>query len=302
METKDLKYREVDQRADVHENSGKRGLILEGGAMRGMYTCGVIDVMMEQGITYDGAIGVSAGAVFGCNYKSRQIGRPIRYNKRFCRDKRYCSLHSWITTGDLYGAEFCYETLPYELDLFDIPTYAANPMDFYVVCTDVDTGEAVYKNCPQGERRDIAWMRASASMPVASRPVELDGFRLLDGGISDSVPLQYFESIGYERNVVVLTQPAGYRKSGLRYRTLMKFLLRKYPKVYDRLALRHEDYNRTMEYIERREREGSILVLRPDEPLRIGSVEKDPNELERVYRTGRSVAEREMEHIQNFLK
>ena len=144
------------------------GLVMEGGAMRGMFTAGVIDILMENNIEFDGAIGVSAGASFGCNFKSRQIGRVIRYNKRFCRDKRYCSLSSLIKTGDLYGAEFCYRTLPDELDLFDVKTYSANPMPFYVVVTECDSGRPVYRAINKGDHEDLDWMRASASMPVVS--------------------------------------------------------------------------------------------------------------------------------------
>ena len=216
------------QKAGVHMT----GLVLEGGAMRGLFTAGVLDVMMENGVWADGVIGVSAGAVFGCNYKSGQIGRTIRYNMRFCRDWRYCSLRSLILTGDLFGAKFCYETLPRELDLFDYDAYAQNPLPFYVVCTDVETGEAVYERC---DRSDGEWMevfRASASMPLASRVVGVRGKKLLDGGIADSIPIRYFESIGYERNIVVLTQPKDFVKKPSHGLPLMKKLMRKYPKVF----------------------------------------------------------------------
>ena len=189
-----------------------RGLILEGGAMRGMFTCGALDVFMEQGIVFDGMIGVSAGAVFGCNYKSRQPGRALRYNKRYCADKRYCSFDSLLRTGDLYNAEFCYHTLPTELDVFDTAAFQKNPMAFYVTCTDVTTGKAVYHRCDNGDGEDILWMRASASMPLVSRVVEIGEEKLLDGGIADSVPLEYMESLGYRGNVVILTQPLDYMK------------------------------------------------------------------------------------------
>ena len=157
----------------------KRGLVMEGGAMRGMFTCGVIDVLMENGIDFNCAVGVSAGATFGLNIKSKQIGRGLRYNKIYCKDKRYASLRSLVKTGDIYNVKFCYDTLPYELDKWDYETFYSNPMEFYCVATDVSTGDAVYHKCdnydpsPKGE--DINWIRASASMPVVSRPVEIDG-------------------------------------------------------------------------------------------------------------------------------
>ena len=153
----------------------KTGLIMEGGAMRGMFTCGVIDVLMENGARFDGAAGISAGAVFGCNFKSRQIGRAIRYNKKYCADPRFCSFRSLIKTGDMYGADFCYRELPDLLDPFDRETFRTDPMEFYVGATDVSTGKCVYHKCVDGGHTDIQWMRASASMPLVSRPVSVDG-------------------------------------------------------------------------------------------------------------------------------
>ena len=123
----------------------KTGLVLEGGAMRGMFTAGVLDVLMEHNIQLDGAVGVSAGAVFGCNYKSHQIGRTIRYNTEYCTDKRYASFGNLLRTGNLYSEQFCYHTVPEKLDPFDTEAFRENPMDFFVVCTDVRTGEPIYR-------------------------------------------------------------------------------------------------------------------------------------------------------------
>ncbi|MBQ1860048.1 MAG: patatin family protein, partial [Clostridia bacterium] len=187
----------------------KTALSMEGGAMRGMFTCGVIDVLMENGITFDAAAGISAGAAFGCNFKSRQIGRPIRYNKRYGSDPRYMSFRSLLKTGDLYNADFCYRELPDVLDPFDRKAFRDNPMAFYIGATDVKTGKCVYHLCSDGEETDILWMRASASMPLVSRPVEVDGLLLLDGGITDPVPLDHMQSLGFDRHVVILTQPKG---------------------------------------------------------------------------------------------
>ena len=188
----------------------KIGLVLEGGAMRGMYTAGVLDVLMENEITVDGAIGVSAGACFGCNYKSRQIGRSIRYNLKYCRDPRYISIRSLLFSGDIYNAKFCYEELPVHLDPFDVEAYQKNPTEFYVVATDVNTGKAVYQRLDKGDGDDIQWIRASASMPLVSRIVKIGEQELLDGGIADSIPFEWFVANGYEKNIVVLTQPKGY--------------------------------------------------------------------------------------------
>mgnify|MGYP002240038527 CR=1 FL=1 len=190
----------------------KTGLVLEGGAMRGMFTAGVLDVLMEHGIVLDGAIGVSAGAVFGCNYKSHQIGRVIRYNTQYCNDKRYASFGNLLRTGNLYSEQFCYHTVPEKLDVFDAKAFAENPMDFFVVCTDVRTGDPIYHKCRTGDAEDIQWMQASASMPLAAKIVKIGHYQLLDGGIADSIPVRFFESIGYKRNLIVLTQPKGFVK------------------------------------------------------------------------------------------
>ena len=280
----------------------KTALIMEGGAMRGMFTCGVIDVLMENGVTFDGAAGISAGACFGCNFKSRQIGRPIRYNKRYCRDPRYCSLRSLLKTGDLYGADFCYRELPEVLDPFDYAAFAANPMVFYIGAADVDTGEVVYHRCTDGGKEDMLWMRASASMPMVSRIVEADGHRLLDGGIVDPVPFRFMEEQGYDRNVYILTQPRGYRKEKSDALPLMRLVLRKTPKMVRAMEVRHEVYNRQMAEIDGKEARGEILVIRPPEALGISRTEHDPDQLERVYRVGRAEAEKALPRLREFLK
>ena len=280
----------------------KKGLVLEGGAMRGMFTCGVTDVLMEQGVCFDGIAGISAGAVFGCNYKSGQIGRALRYNKKYCADPRYCSIRSLIRTGDLYGADFCYRELPDELDVFDRQAFAANPMAFYAGATDVATGKCVYHQCRDGSSLDMRWLQASASMPGVSRPVEIEGRFYLDGGIADAVPYAYMEGLGYDRNVIILTQPEGYRKKPASGLAVMKLFLRRYPRIIEAMAVRHEMYNRQMEEISRREREGSSFVIRPPEALRIGHTEKNPAELDRVYHLGRREAEKRLPELLQFLE
>ena len=280
----------------------KKGLILEGGAMRGLFTAGIIDVFMENGIEFDAAIGVSAGAAFGCNYKSRQIGRVIRYNKRFAKDPRFCSFRSLIKTGDLFGAEFCYHTIPDTLDLFDTQAYIDNPMDFYVVVTDVETGKAVYINSDEAGEDALECFRASASMPLVSKPVEIKGKKYLDGGIADSVPIQYFESIGYEKNVIILTQPKGYFKKPSSAAKVMKYALKEYPNVVKTMENRHIEYNGTLEYIEKREKEGAVYVIRPEAPLEIGRIEHNPDNMQRVYDIGRKIGEKHLENIKNFIK
>jgi len=279
----------------------KKGLILEGGAMRGLFTSGITDVMMENGVVFDGAVGVSAGAAFGCNYKSKQIGRAARYNIRYAGDRRFCSLRNLIKTGDLFGVDFCYREIPLELDPFDTPAFIENPMEFYTVATNCETGKAVYHKCYDGLGDDLLHIRASASLPLVSRIVEVGDLKLLDGGIADSVPLRFFESIGYDRNIVILTQPADYRKEKASLLPLMKLTLRKYPKVTEAMARRHEVYNETLEYIAKREAEGAVLVIRPETALPIKRLEKDPEVLRAVYETGRTEGEKQLSRIKDFL-
>ena len=280
---------------------GRVGLVMEGGAMRGLFTAGVTDVFLQNGIELDGAVGVSAGATFGCNYKSRQMGRALRYNKRFCGDPRYGSIKSWLRSGDLYDAEFCYDTLPRELDVFDTEAFAANPMAFYAVTTDVRTGKPVYHLCTDGGYDDLQWIRASAAIPVVSRIVELDGYGLLDGGISDSIPLAFMEREGYERNVVILTQPAGFVKKPYSVMPLFRVVLRAYPNLIHTLAERHVHYNEQTAYVAQREAEGAAFVLRPPEALNIKATTDDPAELQRVYDIGRAEAERSLDGLRSFL-
>ena len=278
----------------------KRGLVLEGGAMRGLFTAGIIDVMMEAGVEPDGLIGVSAGAAFGCNYRSRQPGRAVRYNKRFAHDKRYCSWQSWLKTGDLYNAEFGYHIIPTQYDIFDDKAFEENPMVFYVVCTDVETGEAVYKQLTEATPLAYDWIRASASMPLASKVVELEGRKVLDGGVADSIPLQYFERIGYERNVVILTQPNGYVKEHNKLMPLMRIALRKYPKMIEAMDKRHLMYNKELVYVYEAETAGRALVIRPDEKLSIGHISHDPEEMQHIYDIGRAAGKRNLDRILAF--
>ncbi len=279
----------------------KTGLIMEGGAMRGLFTVGVTDVFMENGIEFDGAIGVSAGAAFGCNYKSRQPGRALRYNKEYAKDPRFCSIRSLIKTGDLFGAEFCYHTIPDKLDIFDTPAYVDNPMKFYVVCTDAETGEALYFCDSETGDDTLEYFRASASMPLVSRPVKINGRKLLDGGIADSVPIQYFESIGYDRNVIILTQPLGFVKKPSSATKLMKYALKDYPNIVKAMESRHVEYNTTLEYIAKKEKSGEVLVIRPEKALPIGRISHDPQKMQEVYDLGRGVAEKQLNQIMNFI-
>ena len=279
----------------------KRGLILEGGAMRGMFTSGVIDVMLERGITFDGAIGVSAGAAFGCNYKSGQIGRAIRYNVRFCRDKRYCGMRCLLKTGNIFSTDFCYGEVPLRLDPFDFQAYDHNPMEFYVVCTDVATGKAVYHKYTGWSDHGFDWIRASASMPLVSRMVEIDGRKLLDGGIADPIPAERAIRDGADKLVVVLTRQKGYVKEPESTLALSKVWYHEYPSFLRTIARRHEVYNASVRYVEALEEAGKAVVIRPARPVLIARTEKDVRKLNALYQEGYNEAIAKMDALKKLL-
>lgn len=277
------------------------GLALEGGGYRGLYTAGVLDVWMERGLAFDHMVGVSAGAAFGYNLKSRQVGRAIRYNKKYCADKRYAGVGSWLSTGNMFNAEFAYRVVPIELDPIDLDAYHANPMRFTCVCTDLGTGCAVYHDLPFGDERDIEWIRASSAIPVATRPVEIEGRRYLDGGVADSIPSAWLLAQGYARNVVVLTQPAGYTKEPNSLMPMLRCAFRHYPAFIEALANRHEVYNATLEDLANREAAGEVFVVRPSESVKVPSLCRDPEALERIYQVGRRDAEATFDALKAYL-
>lgn len=279
----------------------KTGLVLEGGAMRGLFTAGVIDVLMENGITFDGAIGVSAGACFGVNVKSHQIGRALRYNLKYAKDPRYASIHSWLTTGDFFNAEFCYHTLPEKLDLMDMDTFHKNPMKFYFVATDIESGKPFYYEVEDINYESLEMVRASASMPMFAREVSLNGHLFMDGGISDSIPLRKFNEMGYTKNIVVLTQPESYQKKPQSMMKLIRTRYRKYPNMIADLENRHTSYNEAVAYVHEKVLQNQAIVIQPDDKLDIGRIEHDRTKIRGVYQEGRKAAMRKLAEIKKFL-
>lgn len=278
----------------------KKGLVLEGGAMRGLFSAGVIDILMENNLLPDGVIGVSAGAAFGCNMKSKQPGRVIRYNKKLAHDWRYASFRSLLTTGDYFGGEYAYHYMPRHLDYFDVETFNNNPMEFWAVCTNVGTGKAVYKRLMEVDDNCLEYIRASASMPIAARIVTVEGKKLLDGGIADSIPLRFFQEQGYDRNLVVLTQPANYVKEPNKLMPLMRLWLRRHARIIRALEQRHIMYNNQLEYVRQEEKKSNTLVLRPETALTIGHLSHNPDDMQATYEHGRKVATKHLEEIKAF--
>lgn len=278
----------------------KNGLVLEGGAMRGLFIAGVIDVLLENNLNFDGAIGVSAGAAFGCNYKSKQSGRVLRYNLKYIKDKRYCSIRSLLKTGNLFNAEFCYHTLPDELDKMNFETYSSNPCKFYCVVSDIENGKAEYFDLKKLDYSELEILRASASMPLVSKIIEQNGRKFLDGGIFDSIPLKAMENLGFEKNLVVLTQPKNYVKKPISGLSFIKLFYKKYPKMIEGLKNRHKIYNEETKYVFEQQENKKCLVICPETTLGISRLEKNPEELKRVYELGRTACENRLGEIKEF--
>lgn len=269
--------------------------------MRGLFTIGFLDVLMEHEIYVDGIVGVSAGVLFGCNYKSHQIGRALRYNLKYKDDPRYMGWKSWVKTGNYLSVDFAYGEMPLKLDVFDIDTFNKEPMEFHIVCTDIVTGETVYKEMNHFTDDTLTWMRASGSMPLMATPVQLEGHTMLDGGITDSIPLKYAQDKGFKKNIVILTQPKGYRKTPFPLPGIFKLFMRKYPKVSELMKVRSVMYNKEIEYVYQQGESDDTLLVYPDEALNIGRVENDAEKMKRCYDLGRKKAEGMLAEIKKFV-
>ena len=277
----------------------KTGLVLEGGAMRGIYTAGVLDVFMDHQIHFDGVIGVSAGALHGCSFVSEQKGRSIRYYRNYRNDKHFMSFWNLIHTGEVVGKKFCYHDIPERLDPYDYEAFVKSDMAFYAVCTNLETGKAEYIQITD-MLNQVDVMRASASMPYVSHIVPWKGMKLLDGGCADSIPVHQFKKMGYEKNVVVLTREEGFIKKPETVK-LAEIYYHRYPKFVEALKTRHEVYNRTIDDICKMEQEGEVFVIRPSEKLTIGRMESDLEEIQRVYDLGRKDAEKSVCRMKEWM-
>ena len=277
----------------------KTGLVLEGGAMRGMFTAGVLDTFLDAGVKADEVVGVSAGALFGVNYLSGQKGRAVRYNKRYNGDKNYMGLRPLLKEGNLFSTSYAYDLVPRRLDPFDDAAFQNSGVPFFAVVTNVDTGEAEYMQVKSVfDQMDL--LRASGSMPFVSRPVEWEGRRYLDGGVSDSIPFEWMAARGCDKLIVVLTREEGYRKTPMNG-ALLRLLRRKYPAIARRLAARHTDYNRALEELERWQAEGRAFVIRPSAKTPISRIETDPDKLQQVYDLGLADGQAALPALQAWL-
>ncbi len=280
------------------KKQSKTVFVLEGGAMRGLYTAGVLDCFMQNDITTNAIYGVSAGALFGINFKSNQMGRAIRYNIKFAHEKNYMGLYSLITTGNIMNKEFCFDKIVNELDKFDFETFDNSPIDFFAVVTNVETGKAEYKKITNS-RQQLEILRASGSMPFVSKLVEVDGVKYLDGAISDPIPLQKALDEGYEKIIVVLTRAENCvkKKEKLPY----NLVYGKYPNFVNCAKKQLNSYNKTLELVKKYENDGRIIVLRPSQNLDVARVEKNIKKLNAIYQLGINDGCRNIDKIKKYL-
>lgn len=279
----------------------KTGLLLEGGAMRGMYTAGALDIFMENNIRIDGIIGVSAGALFGMNYKSKQIGRAIRYNKKYAGNKNYMGVYSFITTGNIINEDFCFKKIVNELDPIDYETFKKSDVKFYAVVTNIETGKAEYIEIDDlKEKNNLEILRASGSMPFVSKPVIVNGKKYLDGGIADSIPIDKIISMGFDRVIVILTRPIDYKKKKSN-QMFPKIIYSKYPKFIETINNRYIRYNEELEKIKELESQGKIFVIRPSKLIKIKRIEKNTVKLQEMYDLGRKDTIKLLDEIEKFI-
>ena len=265
-------------------------LVLEGGGLRGVFTCGVLDCFMDKGIRFPFTVGVSAGACNGLSYMSGQRGRAKSSNIDLMDKHHYVGFKYLLTQGCIMDYKLLFEDFPEKIIPYDYEAYFANTDRFVMVTTNCLTGKAEYLEEKSDSKRVMDIVRASSSLPYVTKITYVDGVPMLDGGIADSIPVEYARSQGYERMVVILTRNKGYRKNEKQL-PVPKFIYRKYPELRKTLASRNAEYNRTMEMIERLEEEGRMTVIRPVHPIEVDRMEKDTDKLRALYQEGYELAE-----------
>ena len=281
-------------------NFMKIGLVLEGGAMRGLFTAGVLDIFLDNNVEVTDVVGVSAGTLFGVNYVSKQRGRALRYNLKYINDKRYMNVKSWLKTGNLINKDFTYYKLPFQLDVFDNKTFKESPINFFATVTNIETGEAEFVKIKDAYKQ-METLRATSALPFISEIIEVGDKKYLDGGISNSIPIDFFEKQDFDKVIVILTRPITYRKektTGIQY----KLFYKKYPKLVEKLENRYKEYNDTVDKIVELEKEGKLFVIRPSENITIKRLEKDVEKLQKVYDLGLKDGNNIIEDLKQYLE
>ena len=279
----------------------KLGLVVEGGGVRAIYAAGILDVLHDLHLPLDGVIGVSAGAIHACSFVAGQQGRSIRYYRKYAHDERFFSFKTWLKTGNIVDTKFCYHDIHRTLDPFDNDAFMASRAKFYVTCSNLETGKAVHLHVTDMFSDQIDLLRASASLPYFSRIVEYGGMKLLDGGCTDPIPVKAFESMGYTKNILVLTQPREHRKKD-RDSMFVRWLYRQYPKFCEAFENCPPTYEETLNYIDEQERQGNLFVIRPQSRINISRLTRDPKKIEYGYELGRQAALQRLEDLKAWLK
>lgn len=284
---------------DINGRHVKLGIVLEGGAMRGMYTAGILDTFMDFGMKPDMFVGVSAGALFGVNFLSNQKGRAIRYNCKYNKDKNYLGLRPLLKEGNIISTEYAYHRVPHELDPFDDETYKKNPAKFYAVITNMETAEPEYVHITSVfDQMDV--LRASGSMPAVSKQVVLDGKEYLDGAIGDNIPFNWMLKQDVDKVIVILTRDMSYKK-----KPMLKLFVNKYKKKYPlfakAMANRHNLYNSQIEELKKLESEGKVFVIRPSREIKISRTERNEKKLRDVYALGIEDAKNTYQALMDYL-
>lgn len=279
----------------------KIGLILEGGGMRGIYTAGVLDFFIEKNIEVDITIGVSAGSCHASSYLSKQYKRAYNATVDYINDKRYLSFSNLIKTGSIFGMDFMFNKIPNELNIYDYDTFSKSKSKFVVVATNCENGSPEYFEL-KDLKKEIIYMQASCSIPMFANIVEIDDFKLVDGGVSDSIPIEYSLNQGYKKNIVVLTRDITYKKNKQKFLSIVNRKYKKYPNLIKAIENRHLNYNKSLNLVNQLEKDGDVLVIRPKKPVNVSQIEKDAKKLTSLYEEGYDDAKELYDKILDFIK
>ena len=279
---------------------GKIGLISEGGGMRGIYTAGVLDFFIEKDIEVDLVVGVSAGSCNGASYLSKQYKRAYHVNIDYLKNKNYLSFRNFIKTGSIFGMDFLFNKIPNELNIYDHDTFKKSKAKFIAVATNCETGKAEYFELKDLEK-EIIYLQASSSIPMFANIVEVDGYKLLDGGVADSIPIEYAINNGCKKNIVILTRDETYRKSNLKFMHAVKRKYRKYPKLVQAIENRYINYNESLDLVSKLAKSGDAFVIRPKKPVKISQIEKSVSKLNKLYEDGYNDAKEAYGSILEFM-
>lgn len=279
----------MDYRRSYKLNN-KSSLILEGGGLRGVFTCGVLDNFMERGIKFPFTVGVSAGACNGLSYMSGQMKRAKYSNIDLLEKYDYVGIKYLFTQRNIMDFKLLFDKFPTEIIPYDYEAYASSQGRYVMVTTNCLTGEANYFEEKHSQKRIMDIVRSSSSLPFVCPMAQVDGIPMLDGGIADSIPVDFARKEGFTNNFVVLTRNRGYRKKPSGKSIAAKLFYNRYPNLQKGIEARNDNYNRTLDFIEEMEEKGVITVLRPEKPLEVDRMEKDINKLNALYSEGYEIA------------